>query len=216
MHCRSPVTPPMPSPSEGSLSLNPLRRRCVASDLSCSFVTESRFPRDPHNANIIEPFRLGQNSNAVPTEADSLYSEPKEQNPPSLTTQASPSGHRAPLLSVSSHETPEDPVSTRIPRTSTKRFERPNYLHVIAHVVVCCVAYPIIYAGTVLARDRSLFWARVIVGLWCAGVGVVIGWSLVAFATKYTEAASKHASHFFRTSWVPNSVLIRSWKHGQL
>lgn len=186
--------PPMPSPSEGSMSLKPLRKRCPTLVLPCDLVTQSHSPRDPHNANIIEPFRLGLNPHATPTEMDSLYSEPKEPEPP---RPPSASGHRALLASMSSHEAPPEPDSTRIPRTSSKRFEPPNYLHILAHTVLCCIAYPIIYAGTILARDKSLFWARVIVGLWCAGVGVVIGWSLVAFATKYTEAASKHNSHFF-------------------
>lgn len=176
------------------MSLKPLRKRCDTSALSCNLVTQRHFSRDPHNANIIEPFRLGLNPNATPTEVESLYFEPKDREPP---RPPSPVNHGALLSSISSHEMPHDPNSTRIPRTSSKRFEPPNYPHIVAHAIICCIAYPIIYAGTVLAKDKSLFWARVIVGLWCAGVGVVIGWSLVAFATKYTEAASKRASHIF-------------------
>ena len=69
-------------------------------------------------------------------------------------------------------------------------FERPRWRHLCSHMFLCVASYPVIYAGTLLARNRSLFWARVIVGLWCAAVGVVIGWSLLAYASRFLEAAS--------------------------
>lgn len=168
----------MSSPSKGLLPITPLRRRCPTSTLSRNLVTESHFSRDSPNANIIVP-----NQN--------LYREPGrlESQPP--TTPPSPNVHGALLSRSASDGAPRDLDPSRAPRTSSKLFERPNFFHIFAHVVVCCAAYPIIYAGVISAKDKSLFWARVIVGLWCAGVGVAIGWSLVRFARKYTEAASK-------------------------
>jgi len=75
-------------------------------------------------------------------------------------------------------------------RRPARSFERPRWSHLCLHAFLCVTSYPVIYAGTILARNRTLFWARVIVGLWCAAVGVVIGWSLLAYASRFLEAAS--------------------------
>jgi len=132
-------------------------------------------------------------------------------------TPPSPNVRGALLSRLASDGAPRDLDPSRTPRTSSKLFERPNFFHIFAHVVVCCASYPIIYAGAISAKDKSLFWARVIVGLWCAGVGVAMGWSLVRFARNYSEAASKHTFRIFSSApWVPDSVLINSWKRGRL
>lgn len=107
-------------------------------------------------------------------------------------TPPSPDIHGALLSRGSSGVASRDSGSSRASCASSKRFERPNYLHIFLHAVVCCAAYPIIYVGTIFAKDKSLFWARLLVGLWCAGVGVTIGWSLIISARKYTEAAGEH------------------------
>jgi len=196
----------MPSPSEGLMSLKSLRKRCATPFLSRGPFTESYFSRDVHGVNVVEPFHVELNPDTPPTEADDSYIEAKGQEPQPLIP-AYADVHVALLSSRSSDD--QDPLKpTRTARISTKRFERPNYYHIFAHVVCCCVAYPIIYAGTVAAKDRSLFWARVIVGLWCAGIGAVIGWNLVAFATKYAEAASKHIS---LSSFAPRGARIRAY-----
>ena len=112
----------------------------------------------------------------------------------------------------SDDQDPPEPIQTA--RTSTKHFERPNYFHIFAHAVFCCAAYPIIDAGTVIVKDTSLFRARAIVGVWCTGIGLVIGWSLVAFATKYAEAASTYISHLFAPRGCPTaclSVFFKAW-----
>jgi len=185
----------------------------ATSFLSCDPVagSEGHFSRDTNNTDTIEPFRLGLSPNATPAGADDSYIATKEPEPQLLMTPISAKDQTAPLTNGSSDGTP---IPTA--RTPSKRFERPNYLHIFAHAIFCCVAYPIIYAGAVAAKDKSLFWARVIVGLWCAGVGVVIGWSLVAFATKYTEAASKHISAFSEPCRVYDLVFIGFSKHGPL
>jgi len=132
----------------------------------------------------------------------------KEQKIQSLTPACADARVALLLSGLSDDPGPLRPTQTA--RTSAKRFERPNYHHVFAHAVFCCAAYPIIYAGTVVANDKSLFWARAIVGVWCTGTGVVIGRSLVGLATKYAEAASTHVSYLltFCTSRVPDFLLI--------
>ena len=165
--------------------------------------------------NIVEPFYVELNLDTPPAKADDSYIEAKGQEPQPLIPACA--DVRVALLSSRSSDDQDLLKPTRTARISTKRFERPNYYHVFAHVVCCCVAYPIIYAGTVVAKGKSLFWARVIIGLWCAGIGAVIGWNLVAFATKYAEAASKRISlFFFCTPWCSNPCLLIFAKHGQL
>ena len=140
------------------------------------------------------------------TEANDSCIEEKGQGP-QLLIPACAEAHIA-LLSSGSSDDLDLLKPTRTARTSTKRFERPDYFHILAHVACCCAAYPIVYLGAIAAKDKSLFWARVIIGLWCSGIGVVIGWSLVAFATKYAEAASEHFSHFFAHRGCPTPFLI--------
>ena len=203
--------PPMPSPSEGLLPIAPLRRRCTTSISSRDLATESRFSRDSPNADT----RPSQNPS--PTKAGSLYHELGEPEPHPQKTPPSPNVHGALLSRLPYDGAPRDLDPGRTPRTSSRLFERPNFFHIVVHVIVCCAGYPIIYAGAIFAKDKSLFWARVIVGLWCAGVGVAIGWSLVRFSRKYTEAASERTFRVFSsTSWMSDSVLINSWKRGRL
>lgn len=189
--------PPFMLPtSEGVVPLMPLQGRYAASFLSRGVATEGHYPGSPHSVDTIDPSRLGPNPNPGPAEvdADVLGREPHEPRLKPLTTPM-PSDDRDSLLpSLSSHATQHDLHPTRTPRASSKRLERPNHLRIFIHAILCCAAYPVLYAGAIAAKDRSLFWARVIVGLWCAGVGVVIGWSLVGFAAKYMEAASKSTS----------------------
>ena len=93
--------------------------------------------------------------------------------------------------------TPRRRSPGKVGRPGARLFERPKWKHLWLHVFLCIASYPVIYAGTILARDKSLFWARVIVGLWCAGVGVAIGWSLLAYASRFLEAASELQSFFY-------------------
>ena len=125
-----------------------------------------------------------------------------------------PNTPQEPLLSKLPDD-PDPPKPTQTARTSTRHFERPNYLHIVAHAVWCCAAYPIIYAGTAIVKDTLLFRARAIVGVWCSGIGFVTGWSLVALATKYAEASSTHISHFFAPRGCPTPYLSLFAEHGQ-
>jgi len=188
----------------------PLRKRCAPSVLSRDLVAESRFSRDSQNTNATESSSSELDPIPTPTGVFGLYRDPEGPEPqPPMTP---PSSDGSLLSRASSSRTSHGPGLSRTPRTSSRRFERPNRLHIFLHVVACCASYPIIYAGTLSAKDKSLFWARVIVGLWCAGVGMVIGWSLITFARKYTEAASEHTfCAFSSTSWVPDSILISPW-----
>jgi len=154
------------------------------------------------------------NPDAPPTEADDLSIETKGQEPRPLTP-TSPDASIA-LLSSRSSDDPDPPKPTQTARTSTKCFERPNYLRILAHTGCCCVAYPIIHFGAGYVKNMSLFQARAIVGVLCTAIGSLVGWNLVAFATKYAEATSTHIFHFFAPRGCTTPCLSAFAKHGQL
>ena len=168
-----------------------------------------RYSRDVHDANIVEPFRVELNRDAPLNEADDSSIETKEQEPRPLTPA------RMALLSSKMSDDPDPRKPTQTARTSAKRFERPNYFRILAHAGCCCTAYPIIHFGAGHVKNMSLFQARAIVGVLCTGIGAVIGWNLVAFATKYAEAASTHISHFFAPRGCLTACLSVFAKHGQ-
>lgn len=210
----------MSSLSEGQTPIKPLRKRHATSSLSCNSFTKSHCSRDVHGANTTKPFSVDMSPTTPSTEVGDSYTSKTlefQHLMPQLPADAHGVLSSGPLNGAPHNLDPLNPIRT--PRTSTRRFERPDYFHILVHATCCCVAYPILYAGTAAAKDRSLFWARVIVGLWCAGVGVVIGWSLVAFATKYAEAASEYTTLSFLLSHHME-VRLRAHrffaKHGRL
>lgn len=76
------------------------------------------------------------------------------------------------------------------PKTIFKGFERPDLKQLALHILICFASYPVMYLVTLIAKDRSLFIVRAVVAIGSAGVGFCLAFSLVAFATKYLEAAS--------------------------
>lgn len=71
-------------------------------------------------------------------------------------------------------------------------FERPSFAHIAFLTVSCLVAYPALYILTLVARDKSLFTVRLIVAMWCSGVGFVLGYTLLRIGVKHIEAASEY------------------------
>ncbi|KAF7433505.1 hypothetical protein PC9H_005461 [Pleurotus ostreatus] len=69
-------------------------------------------------------------------------------------------------------------------------FEAPNWKIIIIHVVLCLLAYPVMMIFVLLARDRTLFWTRLVVGFGCGLVGVSLGLSLLNLGRALLEAAS--------------------------
>ena len=59
------------------------------------------------------------------------------------------------------------------------------------HVLMCVIAYPLLTITAVMAKGKTLFWARFIVGVGCGIVGFGLGWSLKALGKAFLEAASK-------------------------
>lgn len=75
-----------------------------------------------------------------------------------------------------------------------KNFELPHWKRILVHVLLCLVAYPLLTVFTIIARDRPLFWTRLIVGLGCGVVGFSLGLSLLGLGKAFLEAASTYMS----------------------
>ena len=70
-------------------------------------------------------------------------------------------------------------------------FERPRFSRIAILTILCLTTYPAFYALTFVAKDKSLFIVRVIVSVWCSGVGFALGYILLAIAAQHLEAASE-------------------------
>ena len=70
-------------------------------------------------------------------------------------------------------------------------FERPNFCHIVILTILCLLTYPVFYALTFVAKDRSLFIVRLLVSVWCSGVGSALGYVLLGIGARHLEAASE-------------------------
>ena len=81
------------------------------------------------------------------------------------------------------------PRSTRKPLI--RGFERPSLFRIVILTVLCLVTYPTFYTLKLVAKDRSLFVVRLIVSIWCSGVGFALGYILLKIGAQHLEAASE-------------------------
>ena len=96
-------------------------------------------------------------------------------------------------------------------------FERPSFVHITILAVLCFVAYPALYILTLLARDKSLFVVRLIVALWCSGVGFSLAYILLRIGVQHLEAASEftpavRCSDFLRLDLAWATVIHMSYE----
>ncbi|PPQ70480.1 hypothetical protein CVT24_013287 [Panaeolus cyanescens] len=69
-------------------------------------------------------------------------------------------------------------------------FETPQWIPVVIHIVVCGLAYPVLLGFVYLSDGRTLFLARLLIGLGCSIVGLTLGISLLTLAKGIFEAAT--------------------------
>jgi hypothetical protein len=77
------------------------------------------------------------------------------------------------------------------PLQSKRGFERPNFTRIAIHTVLCLFAYPVFYILTLVGRDEQLFTVRLLVAMWCAGIGFALRYSLLEIGAQHIEAASE-------------------------
>jgi len=70
-------------------------------------------------------------------------------------------------------------------------FERPSLSRIAVLTTLCLITYPAFYILTLVATDKSLFVVRLIVSVWCSGVGFAIGYILLRVGARHLEAASE-------------------------
>ncbi|KAF9040663.1 hypothetical protein BJ165DRAFT_1530546 [Panaeolus papilionaceus] len=81
-------------------------------------------------------------------------------------------------------------TATRSKNPFGQIFETPRWSMIIIHIVLCGLAYPVLLGFVSLAAGRSLFLARLLIGLGCSIVGLTLGMSLLALAKGIFEAAT--------------------------
>ncbi|KAF9464261.1 hypothetical protein BDZ94DRAFT_1216732 [Collybia nuda] len=124
--------------------------------------------------------------------SDALYDDTQpEFDPKHLHYDTSPFGDQSFSKSL-----PSPALFPRgLPKPSAKHpfaqgFEAPNWTQLLIHLGLCLVAYPLLMIFIVIARARSLFWTRFIVGMGCGMVGFCLGLSLLQLGKKFMEAAT--------------------------
>lgn len=69
-----------------------------------------------------------------------------------------------------------------------RNFEAPQWRSFGIHLTLCALAYPILLIFVVIARDKDLFVARVLVGAGCGLLGLALGVSLIRLSRPIIEA----------------------------
>jgi len=123
-------------------------------------------------------------------EFDSEYPAWSSPSPPTTNFQYSDRSRFSSLWSLHSRL-----VSLRFepPRSKPlfRGFERPSFSQIAILTVLCLITYPAFYVLTFVAKDKSLFTVRLIVSLWCSGVGFALGYILLTIGAQHLEAASE-------------------------
>ena len=88
------------------------------------------------------------------------------------------------------------------PRSESKPlvqgFKRPSPSRIAIHTALSFIAYPVFYILTLVAKDKSLFIVRLLVSIWCSGVGFALGYILLAIGAQHLEAASEFTAVRYR------------------
>ena len=118
--------------------------------------------------------------------------DPAWPSPPPSTTNFQYPDESRPSSRQSLHPKPAEhnfePSRSKPP---FRGFERPSVSRIAILTVLCLITYPAFYTLTLVAKDRSLFVVRVIVSVWCTGIGFTLGYILLTIGARHLEAASE-------------------------
>jgi len=92
-------------------------------------------------------------------------------------------------------------IKSKIPQLKplSPGFEAPSFLYIATLTILCPATYLAFYILTLVAKDRSLFVVRAIVGLWGWVAGFALGYFLLRIGAQHLEAASKFALVGYRS-----------------
>jgi len=82
-------------------------------------------------------------------------------------------------------------LKPRRPKPLFRGFETPSFSRIAILTVLCLITYPAFHLLTLMAKDKSLFVVRLIVSLWCSGIGFALGYILLKIGARQLEAASE-------------------------
>ncbi|KAG9083105.1 hypothetical protein FRC06_004695, partial [Ceratobasidium sp. 370] len=114
---------------------------------------------------------------------------------PLTSNEHNETGDSIPLVGLDPHRHPSDGsqrvhiIRNQRPKRWWNYFEPVPLVPILVHASLCFAAFPIIYFVSRAASGLSLFWARLIVGGLCGGVGLTLGVSLLDLSRRSMEAA---------------------------
>jgi len=131
-----------------------------------------------------------ENSPAPFPEADPYVMAPNSResdalHPPRYSLLSSTANFQSPNKSRFSRFKPPRP------KPLLQGFESPSFSRIAILTVLCLATYPAFFLLTFVAKDRPLFIVRVIVSIWCSGVGFALGYMLLGIGAQHLEAASE-------------------------
>ena len=154
-----------------------------------------------NNSNTTETTTLTRAGPSIPTLS---RRGPDPENPPRHSLLPSTENFQNPNKSLFSRFKPPllQPLS--------QDFERPSFSRIAILAILCLITYPASFFLTSVAKDRSLFIVRVIVSVWCSGVGVALGYLLLRIGAQHLEATSEFTRFgvgafwdlMFQTAWA--------------
>ena len=110
----------------------------------------------------------------------------------------------------------QNPNKSRFPRFEPPRskplfqgFEKPSFSRIAILTALCLAMHPAFFLLMFVAKDRSLFAVRVIVSIWCSGVGFALGYMLLRVGAQHLEAASEFTLVWcrdFQRPYMSNSM----------
>jgi hypothetical protein len=165
--CDGPNLFPLPS-----LSMDPARLRD-------SYVWSPPPTSDSLTFSQADPFLLTPNRRAFDTADTTPYLQYTEKPQSSSSRQS-----LYPKLINLNFEPPRS-------KPLFRGFESPSFARIAILAVLCLSAYPALYILTLVAKDKSLFVVRLIVAMWCSGVGFALGFILLRIGVQHLEAASE-------------------------
>jgi len=158
--------------------------------------SSSPHPTEDPAVDQIRPLLLAQNGG----EHDA--GDPVTPSPPSSTENSQHSNEKSWFSSLNSLRLKLADLRFEPPRSKPliRGFERPRLSRIAILAVLCLITYPAFFILTLVAKDRSLFIVRLVVSVWCSGVGFALGYILLTIGAQHLEAASKFTPVGYRYS----------------
>ena len=130
---------------------------------------------------------------STPNEGEHDAEDPSSPSPPSPPANSQHSDEKSWFSSLQSLRLKLADLRIKPPRSQPliRGFERPRFSRIAILAVLCLITYPAFYILTLVAKDRSLFIVRLIVSVWCSGVGFALGYILLTIGAQHLEAASE-------------------------